>query len=336
MNTRDFHETLTVVDGLIFYSDGSAADLRAGNLTACNLTVTGFDVDFTQALDDIAIWLERLADPACEWMLIRSVDDIGRARESGRTGLIMGWQNMRPIDDKLQRIRLAHALGVRVMQLTYNYANRVGDGCLEARNAGLTGFGHEAITLMNDLGVAIDLSHCGERTCLDAARLSRRPVLLTHANAKAVSDRPRNKSDEVLRAVANTGGIIGLSIHGFMNWSGNPSEPPSLDHLMRHVKQVANLVGYEHLGIGTDFASVRDAEAVAGILQASATRYSGSSGEFTRAFGNALEKRYPAEMNSPRLYGRLTDALLKQGIPTSAVEGIMGRNLVRAFGEIWS
>jgi len=334
-SAEQLHRRLLVIDGLVFFSDGDTTSLREGNVAAVNLTVTGMTAGFEEAVNDMLRWRARCADPNSGWRQVLGVADIEAARQEGKVGLIMGWQNTRPFADRLERIAFFHGLGLRVAQLTYNDAELFGDGCLETRNAGLSRLGAAAVEEMNRVGIAIDLSHVGEATCLDAARLSKRPVLLTHANANAVHKRPRNKSDEVLRAVANTGGVIGLSIHGFMNWSSNPAEPPSLDGFIRHVRHAHNLVGIEHLGFGNDFASVRDAQATAGILAMSFNQFAGATGDYIRAFGNTLEKRYPDELNSPRHLARMTAALLKAGFKEGEVEKIMGRNFLRVFGEIW-
>ena len=329
------HEDLLVIDALLFFSDGDASPLRAGNVAAVNLTAINVLSGLEQAVDETAAWLRRLAAPDSQWRLVRQVDDIEAARREGRVGLIMGWQHTGPLADKIDRIRLFHALGVRVMQLTYNQANFIGDGCLEDRRGGLTVFGRDAVAEMNEVGVAIDLSHCGERTCLDAAQHSRKPVLLTHANATAVAKRPRNKSDEVLKAVAGTGGIVGCSVHGFMNWNSDPKCPPTLDSFVEHVRHVGNLVGYEHVGMGNDYASVGDPDAANAILEMSKNMFPGAAGDYAAAFGNTLEGRYPAETPSPREMGRITMALSRAGLRASEIEGIMGRNFLRAFGEIW-
>ncbi len=329
------HDRLMVIDGLVFYSDGDARTLREGNVSAVNLTLRSPVDSFEQTFDAFAEWRARCADPNGQWHLVERTSDIDAARAAGKVGLIMGWQDTKALGDKVERAAAFHRLGLRVVQLAYNEACAVGDGCLEPRNAGLSRFGHQVVEEFNRLGIAIDLSHVGEQTCLDAARASRRPVLVTHANAKAVTDRVRNKSDAVIRAVRDTGGVVGVCIHGFTNWDGDPNHPPTLDLFVRHLRHILNLVGIEHVGFGTDFAAVGNAMAADAILEMSLTRYGGATAEYIKAFGNTLAKRYPDEIHSPALMGRKTDALLKAGFKESEVEKIMGRNWYRVFGEIW-
>lgn len=325
----------TVIDGLFFYSDGHAEEALAGGLHAVNLTVVHPLADLSQAVDEVAAWLRRASEPSSQWRLVRTTQDIADAKAEGRLGLIMGWQNMLPIDNRLDRIGLFQTLGVRIMQLTYNSANLIGDGCLERRDGGLSEFGRTVIAEMNATGVAVDLSHCGEKVALDAAAITTKPLLLTHANAKAVFKRPRNKSDEVIRAVARTGGVIGLSTHGFMNWNSNPAEPPTLDGFAANASHVRNLVGIDHLGIGTDHASVGDPNSADAFLLMSKEKFAGAAGDFVQAFGNRLEDRYPKETPTPRQYQRILAALERGGFTSSEIDKIAGGNFLRAFRDIW-
>lgn len=324
-----------IIDGLVFFSDGSTRDMLAGGVSAINLTITDMASDFEQAIKDIMLWRERCA-PGGEWHLVQTAADLDEARRLGKLGLIMGWQNARPIGDQIDRVQLFHRLGMRVIQLTYNEANLIGDGCLEKRQAGLTNFGVEVVKEMNRVGIAIDVSHCAEPTCLDACRHSERPVLLTHANANGVIPRPRNKSDAVLRAVADTGGVVGCSIHAYLAWRGVAGEQPTLDDFVANVKYIGNLTGYEHVGIGTDFPSVDTYEAVRHVMVMSRTKYAASGGDFSTAFGDVMEARYPKETPTPAQFPKLVEALEKGGLTSGQVAGVLGENFRRAFDACWT
>jgi membrane dipeptidase len=188
---------------------------------------------------------------------------------------------------------------------------------------------------MNRLGLAIDLSHCAETVALEAAEISTRPILVTHANARAVFEQPRNKSDAVIRAVAATGGVIGLSIHGFMNWDGDPSHPNTLEGFVSNVRHVRDLVGVEYIGIGTDYASLSRPDAADFFLSMSKEKYQGTAGAYIEAFGNSLERRYPAEAPTPQHYPRIFDALADSGFSDSEISAIAGGNFLRALDQIW-
>jgi len=329
------HKEATVIDGLVFFSDGSTRDMRAGGVHALNLTVTDMGSDFEDALHDVMRWRKRCADPDSGWLLVEQAEDIDRAKATGKVGLIMGWQNSRPLGDRIERIALFHELGMRVMQLTYNEANLIGDGCLEKRNAGLSKFGIEAVREMNRVGVAIDISHCVEQTCLDAAKYSDKPVLLTHANPNAVVARPRNKSDEVIKAVCDSGGVIGCSVHAYLLWRGVSGERPQLDDFVASVKHIGEKWGYEHVGIGTDFPAVDTYEAVRHVMVMSRTKYPASGGDFSSAFGDVMEARYPVGLETPATLPVLTEALDKGGLTDEQILGVLGGNFRRAFDEIW-
>ena len=324
-----------VIDGLVYLCDGDPAPLRDGDVTAANVTVTHMFDDVATALEGLGTWHQRVDAPGSGWRLVRKADDILAAQRDGTTGLIMGWQSIAPFGTSLALVAGFHALGLRMAQLTYNEASPAGDGCLEERGGGLTRFGRALVAEMNRVGVGIDLSHCGDRTAREAALASGKPVFLTHANAKAIDDRVRNKLDDTIRAVADTGGVMGVSIHGFMNWDGDPAHPPTLDNFVRHARYVADLVGVEHVGIGTDFSAVRDEAYVRGILDMSKGSYPETGGVFAAAFGNDSAGRYPKETPTPREFPRILDALSRGGFSATEVDAIGGGNFLRAFRAVW-
>lgn len=324
-----------VIDGLVYFCDGDPAPLRAGNVSAANITVTDMFWDLRRTFEGMGQWRQRVAAPGSGWRLVERADDIPAAQAAGETGLIMGWQSIMPLEGRIEPVAAFHALGLRMMQLTYNEASPAGDGCLEERRGGLTRFGKALVSEANRVGVGIDLSHCGDRTALEAAQASTKPVFLTHANAKAVDDRVRNKDDATIRAVAATGGVIGVSIHGFMNWDGDPKHPPSLANFVKHARHVADLVGVEHVGIGTDFSAVRDEASVRFILDMSKGSYPETGGVFAAAFGNESKGRYPRETPTPREFPRILEALAEGGFAPGEVEAIGGGNFLRAFRAVW-
>ncbi len=337
MNTDGADASPIVLDGLICFSDRDPTPLREGGVHAANITICDYDADLSSALRDLAQWLAVVERDESGWLLVREASDLVKARVQGKVGLIMGWQNALPLEKDIGLVRIFHRLGLRIVQLTYNEGNAFADGCHEKRNGGLTNAGRALIEAMNQIGMAIDLSHCSETTVQEASRLSKKPVLLTHANAKAVNPNVRNKLDESLSAVADTGGVIGVSIHGFLNWDGDPTHPPSLDGFVRHVRHIADLVGVEHVAIGTDLPCVRSEDDMNRLLAWSMNRYAGSSvGAYIRAFGNELKGRYPKEISSPSQFRVLLEALAAGGFTASDVDRIGGSNMARALREIWN
>jgi len=324
-----------VIDGLVYLCDGDPAPLREGGVTAANITVTDMFWDADQTFRALGEWNRKVAAPNSGWRLVRKADDILAAQAEGTTGLIMGWQSITPLAHRLDLVAAFHAMGLRVAQITYNEASLAGDGCVEERGGGLTRFGRKLVAEMNAVGMAIDLSHCGDPTALEAARASSQPVFLTHANAKAIDNRVRNKLDDTIRAVAATGGVMGVSIHGFMNWNGKREHPPTLANFVRHAQHVADLVGVEHVGIGTDFTALRNEADAQVILDMSKNSYPETGGIFAAAFGNSSAGRYPPETPTPRQFPRILEALRDGGFSAAEVEAIGGGNFLRAFRAVW-
>ena len=334
---RRIHRGATIVDGLVFLGDGSTEALDAGHVAAANVTVSHFEADFEAACDDLAAWLARVARPESRWRLVERAADVPAARAEGRIGLIMGWQNARPLGDRLDRLHFFHRLGLRIVQLTYNRRNFLGDGCLEhANDGGLSRLGEDAVRLMNEIGIAIDLSHTGERATLRAAELSTRPVFVTHANAAALVNTPRNKSDAAIRAVAATGGTIGLSIYGLFSWDGNPRRRPHLDDFLRHVDHVAALAGPEYLAFGTDLPAVRDLDLIAPITRMTLERSPGIIGDYARAFGNDVRTRHLVDCSTHEDLVKVSAALFERGWSEAEIHGFLGANLLRALDAAWA
>ena len=222
-------------------------------------------------------------------------------------------------------------LGVRVIQPTYNRRNLLGDGCLEPANAGLSKAGVEAIEQMNELGILVDLSHCGRQTAADAIRVSKRPVAFTHTGSAAIADHPRNRTDEELRAVADKGGVSGIY---FMPYLCDGRQPTSAD-IIRHLEHMIDVAGEDHISIGTDgniSAQVLD--------QAYKDAFAKTSRE-RKAAGIAAPGEtedgylFASDLNMPRRFEVLAGMLIERGHSARRIEKILGGNLMRLFGETW-
>ena len=183
--------------------------------------------------------------------LATTVSDVRAAVEAGQVAVLFHFQGINPIENDLDLINVFHALGVRIMQLTYNARNLAGDGCTESRDGGLSDFGRRAIRRMNDLRIVVDLSHCGERTSFEAIAASRQPAVVTHANARGLCDSPRNLSDDLIRAVAQQGGVIGAC--GFPAFlTADPQ--PTIEHFLDHIDYLCRVAGPEHVGLGLEYS----------------------------------------------------------------------------------
>ena len=180
---------------------------------------------------------------------VRDIGDIDEAAHSNRTGIILGFQNSSPIEDDLALVEMFHALGVRIMQLTYNNQSLLGTGYCEKNDSGLTIFGRNVIREMNRLGMIIDVSHTSEKTCLEAIEYSERPIAVTHANPRTFHDVARNKSQDLLVELGQSGGMLGFSLYPLHLAGGTDC---SLGSFCQMVARTADLMGVERLGLGTD------------------------------------------------------------------------------------
>src|SRR5690349_12151093 len=211
---RSLHDRLTAIDGLQ-YSNWDRAlfeELKAGGLSAVHATLAYWE-DTRATLRLIGDWHRRFERHGDLILQGRSADDVVAAKASGRIAIFFGFQNCSPIEEDLGLVQIFHELGVRFMQLTYNNQSVLGGGCYEKEDSGLTRFGREVIAEMNRVGMVVDLSHSGERTTLEAIAASTRPVVISHANPTFLHENVRNKSGRVLRALAESGGMLGFSLY---------------------------------------------------------------------------------------------------------------------------
>jgi len=229
------------------------------------------------------------------------------------------------------RARTFGGLGVKVVQLTYNVANQVGHGSMVPENGGLTPFGHEVVEALEESRVLVDLSHSGQQTCLDALRAAKAPTAITHAGCRALSDLPRNKTDEELRLMAETGGILGIY---FMPYLKEDSFPDATD-VVAHVEHALDVCGEDHVGIGTDGGTtgIDDLEAYREAIKAEV--------ESRRKAGIGATGEKPGvvpfvpDLHGPDQFQKLADMLASRGHPWTRIEKILGLNALRVLREVW-
>jgi membrane dipeptidase len=310
------------------------ADVKSSGITAVNVTVGGvgsYTKDFEEALKNITFWDEQIAAHPDALMKVKGAADLAEAKKSSRIGLIYGFQDATPYGESLDRMGLFQDLGLRIIQLTYNLKNLVGDGCLEPRNAGLSLFGRQLVAVMNEKRILIDLSHCGRRTTLETIDMSRQPVAITHAGCTAVADLPRNKTDEEMRKLADKGGVLGIYLMPFLRVSGQPMAADVVEHLEHALK----VCGEDHVGIGTD-----------GIISAINV-----TPEYRKHFQEEIADRrkrgisapgeredaftFVPDLNTPKRFEMIASLLSKRGHSDTQVTKILGGNFNRLFTEVW-
>jgi len=304
------------------------AAVRQSGITAINFTIS--DQTFEGTVANISA-LEMLVEQHPEaFLIVRRHSDIARAKRENKVGIMPGFQYTAFLEEKPDRIEMFRQLGVRIMQLTYNNRSLFGDGCLEPGNAGLSKAGIAAVKKMNDLGVAIDLSHSGYRTTSEGIAASAKPVLITHSGCAAVYAHPRNKPDEILKAIADRGGYFGVYLMPYV--VASPTVP-TREHVLDHIVHAINVCGADHVGIGSDGSiqkTVLTDEQKAAFDQDIARRKQ-------LGIGAPGEDRYPyvPDLNGPDHMEVIAIELSKRGQPTAVIEKVMGANFQRVIGEIW-
>jgi membrane dipeptidase len=311
------------------------ADVRASGVTALNLTVgalgSGADV-FEQTFKTIGFWEREIDTHPDALTRIRSAADLERAKKDGKLGIVYGFQDATPLGDDPERVTLFSRFGVRVIQLTYNRRNLLGDGCLEPANAGLSRLGTQVVERMNEQGVLVDLSHCGHRTTLDAIAASKRPVAITHAGCAAVADLPRNKTDEELRGLARKGGVVGIYFMPFLRTQGQPMAAD----LIRHLEHALDVCGEDHVGLGTD-GGISRVELTPEYLKRFREDVANRRRQGISAPGETEEVyTFLPDLNSPRRFEALAGLLRERGHSEARVEKILGGNFARLFREVWA
>lgn len=321
---RNSHEKNVVIDALGGYGF-PYMDILNARINALNVTLNMYA---SEGLDHVFAQIKRYyglieMNPA-RLMLVEKIEDIPKAKQDGKLGLIFGMQNGGPLGKDVTLLSILYKLGVRIIQLTYNEANALGCGCLESHDTGLTSFGAQAVQAMNRLGVLIDLSHTGYQTSREVIEASDYPVAFTHANPSALKNVPRNRPDELIRQLADKGGFIGISPYAAFCKS-KPGKWPTLADFLDQVDYVVQLVGGDHVGIGTDKFEGKTGEEYYLEVQ---SRYS-------KLIDVPFEHRHVEGFSHISHFPRITEGLLSRGYSDKECAGILGGNFFSLLKKVW-
>lgn len=313
------------------------ADARESGLSAVVLTLAPSgrfrfnDAAFETTMKAISHWEGQLAAHPDTFLAVRRGADLDRAQRERKVGLIYGFQDSSPIGEDPDRIALFQRLGVRVVQLTHNKRNLVGDGCMEPGNAGLSQYGQQVIERLNAERVLVDVAHAGQRTASETIAASKRPVLISHTGCRALSDLPRNTADSELRALARNGGVAGILFWPYLRKEGQPMAAD----LVRHIEHAIKVCGEDHVGIGSD-NTVSPVERT--------PEFEKNNREFMKTLieDGIFEKgRSPElytflpDLNHARRYETLATLLSARGHSDARIAKILGGNLARVMREVW-
>ena len=325
-SAASLHRESIVVDGLYIgrWNEEAVERLCAGGVTAIHYTVAVWE-NFRESMEILALWHRRFEPPSERIMLVRTGQDIHDAKSAGKLGVILGFQNVTPIEDNVYLLSLFQQLGVRIVQLAYNLNSLAAGSSRDRVDGGLTEFGVLTVQELNRLGMLVDLSHVGDRSSMDAIEVSKQPVAITHANPRALKNTPRNKPDEMISRVAAKGGVIGASVLGDFLPS-NYGDKPTLRDYLDVIDHLVNVAGIDHVGIGTDFTEGQP------------------PGMSEWWYMGRMRKRcpplpwpdtYPEGLTSIRYMPRVTAGLLARGYSAEDVQKILAGNFLRLFETVW-
>lgn len=328
---KDLHNQLIIIDGVQYSRWGRALfeQWHTGGLTAVHVTITYWE-NTREALTNIGEWNRHFADHSDLIMPVRQASDIYHAKELGKVGVILGFQNCSPIEDDLSLVEIFHQLGVRFMQLTYNNQSLLASGCYEKQDNGISRFGKVVIEEMNRVGMIIDMSHSGERSTLEAIELSSRPITVSHANPKFFHPALRNQSDAVLKALGQTGGMLGFSLYPLHLKGGGDC---TLTEFCTMVARTADMMGVDHIGIGSDLCVNQP---VSILIWMRNGRWSKEMDYGEASAGEIAWPYQPPWFRNSTDFPNLTRGLLDVGFDKTEVAKIMGGNWLAFFEESFS
>jgi membrane dipeptidase len=320
----DLHSKSIVIDGLIIsdFNRSVFEDMRKGGLTAANCTCCVWE-GFTETMRNVMRWKTMLRENADLITQVYTTEDIKTAKAEGKTGIILGWQNITGIEDQIGYLALFKELGIGIIQMAYNTQNLVGSGCYESKDTGLSDFGHEVVAEMNRLGILCDLSHVGSRTSEDVIRASKQPVAYSHCLPSGLKAHPRNKSDEQLKFIVDHGGFVGVTMFPPFLKKGPAS---TVDDFVEAIEYVVNICGEENVGIGTDFTQGFGREFFEWIT------HDKGYGRRLTDFGDVIN---PDGMRTIGDWPNLADSMQRRGWNTARIERVIGQNWLRVLRTVW-
>jgi membrane dipeptidase len=319
-------------DGVFRYGDKAWADTLATGVTVVRDTVMpvgNLSDAWGQYQQSIAEKRSILGANPDHLLLVRTAADILKAKRERKLGAVLGTQDTSMVGPDLDRLAQLKKDGVMSVQLTYNNANLSGDGAIEPRNGGRTKLGRATIERVEAEKLLLDLSHGGARTMAEAAAFAKRPLVISHTGARGVADHPRNVADDVIRAVADKGGVVGVYFMPFLR----VGLPATMDDVLSHIERIAKVAGDDHVGIGTDNGVLPMSEA----MRKAQDDYSKERIQQGIAAPGEGVGVYPwvEQLNSVDRYSRVAEALCRRGWSQSRLEKLMGANFLRVYKEAW-
>lgn len=296
------------------------ARYRQGGITVAAVNIGDADFDLATLMRMAARIRRFVKDNPADYLLVSTADDILEARRSGRLGIFLDVEGVYAMGEDLSLISLYYDLGVRWMLMVYNWRNLAGSGCLDEIDHGLTPLGYDIVREMDRVGMIKCCSHTGYRTAMDIMNASDKPTIFSHSNPRALKDHPRNIPDDLMKACAATGGVIGINGVGIFLGDNDISAGT----IARHIDYAVQLVGPDHVALGLDYAFFDEGEMQALLAERANERPS------------ALAYRPDMKFYAPEDAPRITDELLRLGYGAQDIRAILGENLLRVARAVWT
>jgi len=322
---------MLIIDGMQYsnWSRKIFEEMRKGGLDCVHVTIA-YHETCLETLRNIGKWNQMFEQHGDLITKVGSATELMQAKADGKTGVIFGFQNCSPIEDDFSLVEVFHTLGVRFMQLSYNNQSLLATGCYENDDPGVTRFGKQVVAEMNRVGMVVDMSHSAERSTLEAIELSKRPIAITHANPDFFEPALRNKSDTVLKALGQSGGMLGFSLYPFHLKNGPDC---TLSEFCQMMADAAEMMGVDHIGIGSDLCQHQPDSVVTWMRNG---RWSKITDYGEGSAGNAGWPAQPDWFADSTHYMNIAEGLRKTGFESVDVEKVMGLNWLRfmenAFG----
>ena len=319
------HQSL-FIDALQYnnWSEEVFKQINEGGLSAIHVTIC-YHEDFQEMVQNVIDWNRRFESYSDTIFHGRTADDVRKAQKEGRTAIFFGFQNCSPIEDNIGLVEICHQLGVRFMQLTYNNQSLLATGCYEENDSGITRMGKQVIKEMNRVGLVVDMSHSAERSTLEAIEISERPIVITHANPAFWHPALRNKSNEVLKALGESGSMLGFSVYPHHLKDGTNC---TLESFSAMIADTAEIMGVQNIGIGTDLCQNQPDSVVEWMRNGTWTKER-DFGEGSA--GSAGFPDQPSWFRDNRDFSNIALGLKDVGFSDDEVAAVMGNNWLNFF-----
>jgi len=316
------HSEAIIIDGSnpSLWTDQYIQKMLNAGVTAAVPALGGRN--FSEAVRSMYEWYLKFDSNPNKLLLATSAQNIRQAKKEEKHAIIFGFHSGDIIEDDIHLLSIFHRLGLRILQFAANRATILGDGVVELRNAGLSDLGFEAVKEMNALGILIDLSHCGIATSMETIEASKDPVVFSHSNVRSIVDNPRNKTDEQIKALAEKGGVMGVLFSSSFLSTKLP-EKQTLGDLLNHIDYIVNLVGADHIGLGSDFSEGRDLSHMRKIVDR----------EGKKIWPWAGIK--PKDIDTVSKLPNITKGLVARGYSDQEIKKILGGNFLRVYERVW-